>query len=403
MTTSKTLRIVHCVRAPSGGTFRHIQDLALAQQAGGHDVGLICDATPYGALEEAAINDLGGRLSLGLRRVPMERKISFSDLGATLDVLAHLRSVAVDVLHGHGAKGGAYARTIGTLLRLSGRSTIRIYCPHGGSLHYDPASREGRVYFRLERFLQRMTDGFVFVSGYEEDTFRAKVGDPTRPYRRVYNGLRPAEFEPIEPTPDMADVFYMGMMRDLKGPGVLIEALDILASRHGLAPSVRMVGEGPDRPAYEARVKDLGLDARVSFHDAMPTRRALSQGRILIVPSYAESMPYVVLEAIAARVPMIATRVGGIPEIFRERSGRLVTPGDPDGLADAIAWTIRNEAEARADALVFGRELAGTFSVERMATEIEAFYGDIADPPKKTAPEKSVLDPSGRLAPTRRI
>lgn len=383
MATAKPLRIIHCVRAPSGGTFRHIKDLALAQQAQGHAVGLICDATPYSAIDEAAIADFGTRIALGVRRVPMERRISFSDLGATLDILAHLRAIKVDVLHGHGAKGGAYARTIGTLMRIAGRRPIRLYCPHGGSLHYDPKSTQGRVYFRLERALEWMTDGLVFVSGYEQATYAAKVGTPSKPVRLVYNGLARSDYEPIPPTGDMADLLYMGMMRDLKGPGLLIEAMQRLAARSGLRPSLRMLGDGPDRARYEAEVERAGLSDRITFHAPMPTRTALSQGRILVVPSFAESMPYVVLEAIAARVPLIATRVGGIPEIFAERSDRLVAPGDADALADAIAGLLAREADARADALRFGETLAERFSVPVMAEAITGFYreliGDRAD------------------------
>src|ERR671928_61140 len=69
--------------------------------------------------------------------------------------------------HVHGAKGGAYARIIGTLLRASGSRVARIYSPHGGSLHYDARSLAGRVYFTAERALARMTDAFIFVSAFE--------------------------------------------------------------------------------------------------------------------------------------------------------------------------------------------------------------------------------------------
>lgn len=384
MAKTRPLRILHCVRAPSGGAFRHVQDLSLAQEAAGHAVGIVCDAAAYGALEEEAIASLGGRLTLGVRRVPMERRVSFADLGATIDILSHLRADNIDVLHGHGAKGGAFARTIGTLLRVVGRRPLRIYCPHGGSLHFDPASAEGRVYFRLERILERMTDGLVFVSDFEKTTYESKVGVPKRPVRLVPNGLRPDEYVPIPPTADMSDLLYMGMMRDLKGPGLLIEAVKRLALRTGQTPTLRMLGEGPDRARYEAEVAAAGLSDRITFHAPRPTREALSQGRILVVPSYAESLPYVVLEAIAARIPLIATRVGGIPEIFAARADRLVPAGDADALADAIGAVLLDEAAARADALRFGEDLGSLFTVEAMAGAITDFYGDLA-PPRLTA------------------
>lgn len=374
------LRIVHVVRAPIGGIFRHICDLALAQTDAGHDVGIICDSSSGGAFEDSVIERVSACLRFGVQRFPMQRQLSLTDLRATIGLLATLRALAPDVLHGHGAKGGAFARVIGTMLRLSGRRTLRVYCPHGGSLHYDAGSREGRTYFRLERLLERITDGFVFVSDYEENSYRAKVGTTRRQICRVYNGLWPAEFEPIEPHPDMADLVCVGMVRDLKGQRILVQAIALLAERHGLRPTLRIVGDGPDRDAIRRETARAGLEGQVTFQDPMPTREALSQGRILVVPSLAESMPYIVLEAIAARLPVVSTSVGGIPEIFGSRADRLVAPADPAALAEGIAATLATEEAARADALAFGREISGRFSTERMADDVRALYLDLLGP-----------------------
>ena len=135
--------------------------------------------------------------SLGLMRFPMRRQLAPSDLAAAWRIAGKVRPLAPDILHGHGAKGGAYARTIGTLLRATGHRVARIYTPHGGSLHYDPKSAAGRVYFLAERALGRMTDGFIFVSQFEADTYAAKVGRPRAPASVIPNGLRPEEFEPV--------------------------------------------------------------------------------------------------------------------------------------------------------------------------------------------------------------
>ncbi|HUG60761.1 MAG TPA: glycosyltransferase family 4 protein [Methylomirabilota bacterium] len=398
MDRTRPLRIVHCVRSPIGGIFRHIADLATAQAQSGHQVGIICDSTTGGAFEARQIEDLAPRLPFGIHRYPMQRAISPSDLRLTLSLVDRLRGLDLDVLHGHGAKGGAHARVIGTILRLGGRRVVRIYCPHGGSLHFDADTAEGRTYFRLERMLERATDALVFVSDYEAEMYRRKVCPPSTHFRRVYNGLKPEEFAPLRPREGMADLMFAGMMRDLKGPQILIEALPVLAATHGLTPTVRFVGAGEDRVAYEARVAALGLADRVTFHDPMPTRQALSQGRILVVPSLAESMPYLVLEAVAARIPMVATRVGGVPEIFADRSARLVPPQDPKALAAGIAAVLTHEAGARADAEEFGADITGRFSIARMSSDIEALYYDLLIPRRPT-----VVDTSSRPAPIGRL
>jgi glycosyltransferase involved in cell wall biosynthesis len=370
------LRIIHCVRAPIGGIFRHVADLAVAQAEAGHEVGIVCDSTTGGAFEDAHIARIDPLLPLGVDRIPMDRRISRADFQVTRALVRRLRAIDPHVIHGHGAKGGAYARVIGTLLRVLGRETVRIYCPHGGSLHFDPDTREGRTYFRLERMLEAVTDGLVFVSDYERRAYETKVRVPRTLVRRVHNGLKPEEFRPIAPTAGMVDLMYAGMMRDLKGPQVLIEALPILARDHGLKPTVRMMGAGDDRSRYQARVRDLGLSDRVTFSDPLPTRTALSQARILVVPSLAESMPYLVLEAAAARIPMVATNVGGLPEIFGDRSNRLVKAGDPVALAAGIAAVLEHEAGARLDAEDFAEGIAERFSIAAMAADITAFYDE---------------------------
>src|SRR5581483_10161516 len=187
--SQRPLRIVHCFRSPLGGIFRHVADLVEEQARAGHAVGVICDSTTGTALEEDVLKRLAPKLALGIRRTPMRRQVSPSDLAATWRLLREVRSLNPDILHAHGAKGGAYARTIGTLLRAFGLRVARIYSPHGGSIHYDPKSLSGRVYFALERVLGWMTDAFIFVSHYEADTYAAKIGKPRSPSAIVLNGL----------------------------------------------------------------------------------------------------------------------------------------------------------------------------------------------------------------------
>ena len=375
------LRIVHCFRAPVGGVFRHVRDLAEAQHKAGHAVGVICDSTTGGAFEEKALRAIEPSLSLGLKRFPMRRQITPSDIAATWRALREVRTLAPDVLHAHGAKGGAYARMIGTLLRASGSCVARIYSPHGGSLHYEATSIAGRVYFTAERILGRMTDAFIFVSRFEAETYAAKIGPPRRPTAIVRNGLRPEEFEPVLPEPEATDFLYIGELRDLKGPDVFIEALAIMAKR-GPAPGALMVGGGPDKVRYQEMVRDRGLSESVVFADPMPAREAFARARAVVVPSRAESMPYIVLEAVAAAIPMAATRVGGIPEIFGDESGRLVPPGDAQALAMAMQRLREDPGKARAAAAQLSEAIRKDFSIDAMAAGVEAVYRSVTIPNK---------------------
>lgn len=369
----EAMRIVHCVRAPIGGIFRHVVDLALAQTAQGHEVGIVCDSLTGGPFEAAIIARVAPQLALGITRIPMRRALSPSDLAATWQIYRHIRDLEPDVLHGHGSKGGSYARLIGTLLRLKGRRVSRIYCPHGGSLHFDPHALEGRLYFALERILEKLTDGLVFVSQYEQNGYTAKVGQPHVPSTLAYNGLRSDEFQPITPDADAVDFLHIGMLRSLKGTDVFVRALAELR-RRGIDARAMVVGIGDEREVFEDMAGELGLWDRITFHDPMPIGQALRRARIVVVPSRAESLPYVVLEAIAAKVPLIATRVGGIPEIFEGYSDRLVPPGDVGALADAMAASLAAPARTAALAGELRTSIAERFHVETMTQAIEAFY-----------------------------
>ena len=366
------LRIVHCFRSPVGGIFRHVRDLTEAQVADGHEVGIVCDSTTGGAFEEKLFAEMAGLLKLGVRRTPMQRHIGPGDVASGWRTYGIIKELRPDVLHGHGAKGGVYARLFGSLLRVSRSRVARLYSPHGGSLHYDETTPVGRFFFTLEALMSRFTDHLLFVSDYERRTYRRKVGEPPIPNSLVYNGLREAEFEPLAPAPDAADFLYVGMMRDLKGPDLFIDALAGAERRIGRPLRAVMVGAGDDLPRYRAQVAALGLTPRVVFHDPMRARQAFPLGKVIVVPSRAEAMPYIVLEALAAGMPMIATAVGGIPEIFGEGSPALVQP-DARDLERVMAEAATDLARYRTS-MPSTADLKARFSAGVMAAHIEQAY-----------------------------
>lgn len=366
------LRIVHCFRSPVGGIFRHVRDLTEAQVAAGHAVGIVCDSTTGGDYEERLFETMKESLALGIHRTPMQRHVGPGDLASAWRTYRIIQELRPDVLHGHGAKGGAYARLFGSLLRVSRSRVARLYSPHGGSLHYDETTATGKLFFGLERFMARFTDCLLFVSDYERKTYRRKVGEPPIPNRLVYNGLRAAEFESVAAATNAADFLYIGMMRDLKGPDIFIDALALAGSELERPLSAVMVGDGDDLPRYHAQVERLGLKNRVRFLPPMPAREAFALAELVVVPSRAEAMPYIVLEALAAGMPMIATAVGGIPEIFGEGSLALIRP-DPVELAGKIGMAIK-DMDAYRKAMPQADELKARFGADVMAAEIEKAY-----------------------------
>jgi glycosyltransferase involved in cell wall biosynthesis len=362
------LNILHVMRSPVGGLFRHVADLAAAQAALGHRVGIVADATTGAARAESILAALAPALSLGVTRIAMSRHLGWSDVAACRQVATYAASCTADVVHGHGAKGGAYAR-------LTGGPAIRVYTPHGGSLHYSRGSPLGLLYLSLERFLMSRTELFLFESAYGRDVFRERIGDPGERARVVHNGVTESEFTPVVPDADATDLLFVGELRMLKGIDVLMEAVALLSAR-GLPVSLSIVGDGPDAGALRARAEALGLSGRTRFLGVLPARTAFAKGRILVVPSRAESLPYIVLEAAAAGMPLIATAVGGIGEIFGPDAGALVAPANAAALADAIA-TMRSQNELSRDrSLRLQARVRTGFSVQTMTGQVLAGYAE---------------------------
>jgi len=379
--SEQPLNILHVLRAPVGGLFRHVTDLARGQAARGHRVGLIADRSTGGAQAEATLAALASKLTLGVTRVPMSRHVGASDFLAVRHVSQRAKAVAANVIHGHGAKGGAYAR-LGFTPSPTDRKTIRVYTPHGGSLHFHWGSPTGLIYLNAERALMSRTELFLFESAYGRDVFKAKIsdkiGEPPNLVRVVHNGVTDDEFQPIVVSQGASDLLFIGELRLLKGVDVLIAAIKQLAqegrSIEGRKVTATIVGNGPDRAQFEREVAKHGLGEQVQFVGAKPARQAFSLGRLLIVPSRAESLPYIVLEAAAAGVPMIATQVGGIPEIFGPEVGALVAPGDPAALAQAISQAMQDRGARHSASLRLKTRLRALFSADAMTAAILAAY-----------------------------
>jgi glycosyltransferase involved in cell wall biosynthesis len=362
------LNILHVFRSPVGGLFRHVVDLVREQIARGHRVGLIADSSTGGPRADEVFRELVPKLALGLTRIPMQRNPYPGDLLTLAKVMKQVDKAGADVLHGHGAKGGAYAR-----LALTRKRTVRAYTPHGGSLLFGHDTLSGKFYLLTEALFMLRTDLFLFESIYSSEVFRRKIGDAGERVRIVHNGVARAEFEPITLQPDATDLMFIGELRPVKGIDVLIDAIARLHSS-GRNVTATLVGDGPDRAALVAQTERLGLTQAIRFMPAMPARKAQALGRIMAVPSRAESLPYVVLEAAASAKPMIATLVGGIPEIYGPLTNTLIPPQDPVALASAIASSLDDPAAAADIAQKISARVAASFSCDAMVDGVMAGY-----------------------------
>ena len=199
----------------------------------------------------------------------------------------------------------------------------------------------------------------------------------------VHCGVEPERYQAAAPQgpADSLHLLFVGRLAAIKGVYVLLEAL-ARADLPGACLAV--VGDGAERPALEREAARLGLDVRfLGFRGQAEVAAALAQADALVLPSFAEGVPVVLMEAMASARPVIATRVGGVAELVADgQSGLLVAPGDPAALAQALRRLAGMPAAARAQMGARGRAaVRAEFDVDRQARRLAAlFAGEPGDP-----------------------
>ena len=370
-TSEQPLRILHAVRAPVGGIIRHVLDLANGQADRGHHVGIIADNLTGGERADTALAEIAPRLKLGVRRLAIHRDPHPADVLVWAQFKHLIWRLKPDILHGHGAKAGVFVR-----LKSRSKHSIRVYTPHGGSLHYPPNTWIGRIYGRIERMLMNNTDLFLFESAFARDTYQRTIGTPTEGLvRRVFNGVNAGEFDPIVTADDATDIVYVGEFRHIKGADILIDAVARLRA-DGKHVTLTLAGDGEEIDSLKTQIQRLNLAGAVRFIGHVKARYGFSKGKLLVVPSRGDSMPYVVIEAAAAGVPMIAANVGGIPEIFGTHTDALFAPNIVGAMADAIETALDDPAAALARAKSLRERIFMNFSQKAMVEGVLAGYRD---------------------------
>jgi len=174
---------------------------------------------------------------------------------------------------------------------------------------------------------------------------------------------------------DAVVIGTVGRLVPVKGHAMLLEATRILhASKENVA--LVIVGDGPLRKDLEASAKRLGLEASVIFAGQQDQSfDFMNMMDIFVLPSLHEGIPMVVLEALALKRPVVATRVGGIPEVIaHDISGKLVASGDASDLAKGLKQLIERPDKARAFAVEGRRQVEQEYSANTMANRTAEMY-----------------------------
>lgn len=196
-----------------------------------------------------------------------------------------------------------------------------------------------------------------------------RCGVDTERFAPSTNGARPAGSADGGPL----RVLCVGRLVPDKGQGVLLDAVAALRDR-GVAVELTYVGDGSARPELEGRALSLNLELRVRFAGSVGQDRILEYYRhadVFCLPSFAEGIPVVLMEALACEVPVVTSHIMGVPELVQDGvSGLLVTPGRADLLADALARLAADRELRRAMGAAGRDRVIGEFRLDRSAAEL---------------------------------
>jgi glycosyltransferase involved in cell wall biosynthesis len=289
-----------------------------------------------------------------------------------------------DIVHTHSSKGGILGRLAA---KMAGVSHV-VHTPHGHVFygHFGPIA--SKTFLWVEKIFSRFTDRMVALTDGEKDDYINLSVCPSEKLLKIHSGVDVKKFmqangNRVEKRRSLgldqneAVIGFVGWLLPIKGPDYLLKAMDDVWRGHPEA-SLVLVGKGDldvdlraeaQRKTTNGKVKFLGW--REDIDEIMPLLD------MLVLPSLNEGMGRVLVEAMAAGKPVVASRVGGIPDLVRHgETGYLVPPADEKALADGIKKLLDDPAKAKQMGLR-GQEHCRKFSLEAMIEKLDNLYSNL--------------------------
>jgi glycosyltransferase involved in cell wall biosynthesis len=318
------MRVVFVTSLERGGPVEHTLCLAGALSAEGVDVGVVC--------ADEALTARFASVGVDARRIPLRRSF---DPSAARRIWRYARGA--DVVHAQDRRSGLWVR-LGSRPRAGG---IRVYTVHGLPDEYLPPpvgpSRVGLrgalAYRVLDASLCRRADAVIVPSHAVERVLVERLHFPERKLMVIPGGVVPPASPPAKLNGMV--VGTVNTLEPVKGLDVFLRAAAHLADAR---PNLHfaIVGTGSAEDGLRGLARSLGIAERVDFPGHLPKDEALERLSVFVLSSYMENCPMALLEAMAAGVPVVATAVGGVPEIAADGTAQLVDPADEIALAAAI-------------------------------------------------------------------
>ncbi len=377
------MTILHLItRMSLGGTTTDMIDSALVTSRVGCRT--ILATGPAG--EEVSTVEAARARGCRVELIPeLQREVSpVKDLLALRRIVGLLRRERVTLLHTHTSKAGFLGRLAAWLVR----TPAVVHTPHGHIFYGYYGGALTTFFVWLERIAAPLTDRIVALTEREmEEHLERRIGRreqfvvvPSGVDLDAVRAQAPPREEARRRLGVAADALLlvgMGRLVPAKGFDLLVRALPVILEA---VPSARLllVGDGPDRSPLEAQARALGVVERLVLAGAQAQAVPfLSAADLLVAPSRNEGLGKALVEAMALGLPVVATRVGGIPTVVADgETGRLVAPNDPPALARAVNELLKDPGlrQRMGDA---GRRRAEQFSLAVMESRLLELYRDL--------------------------
>ncbi len=391
------LRLLEVVtRLDVGGVPAHLMLLLEGLRARAYDITIACgDCSPEHAARLAA-------LGVSLVRVELRRLLSpTNDFRGLVRLYRLVRHGRFDIVHTHMSK----AALLGGLAGWLARGPVKVNTAHNLGSIAMPKAWLRALFWVYDKILLSVTmDAVITVSDHVRDTvLRSRLLGPDKVFT-IPNGVRSAG-------PSDAAAARAMLLAELGGGSgrlivgtvarlVWFKGLDVLVAAAAMVVKscpesvFVVVGDGPLRAELERQAQALGVARSFVFlGERRDVARLLRAFDVFVLPSVSEGMPVTILEAMDAATPVIATRVGGVPELVDDgETGLLVPPRDPEALGAAILRLLESP-RLRADMGERGRErVARHFSAERMVTSTDLLFRRLLTAKSGTASALGVSD-----------
>lgn len=365
--------------ADLGGAQRHVLDISRHFIGKGHQV-VVAVGGDHRELLDAAAQLSPAVPTLRVRALTREIHPT-RDIRALVQLIRIIRTIKPDVVHCHSSKAGVIGSIAG---RLAGATVV--YTAHGFAFREDRSRWVRWLYRVIERIATWFRHRVIAVSRSDAEVAVAHGVVPAQKMTTIHNGIDTTIADTMLTRDDARTelsawcgvplynkkiVVSIANLYSAKNIPLLLRAFEFVVRRE---PEARLmvIGDGEERPACERIIAATPALQRTVFlvGKRQSAARMLRGADVLALSSTKEGLPYVILEAKLAGVPIVATRVGGVPEFGEDHDLRLVVPHSPEMLAEQIVHVLRDGASA-------SRPLPVRFTLDGMAAQIERLYEEL--------------------------